>query len=323
MSKTTTEDEIDLLDLFKKMGRTIAKWFRAIGNGLLISLVFLLKNIFPLLASIIVGIGLSYIFKWSTKPFYNSEITLRNNAVPNSEMISYVNRLNLLLKERNHAAIAEALSIPKEKALSIRDLKASWIIDMNKDNIPDYADYENKYNVYDTINVRMEDRLIIKVSVTNPLNLPLLKEGILSYINSNGVFKLQNEFRLKKADELLVRLNYDIKQLDSLQKIKYYEETKNMQPKIGGQIVFLQEQKTQLVYEDIYNLYSRKQVLDEEKDVYPELVTVISDFYQPVKRVNGGFFYGKTLISVVFGLMILYLILNRNRKKLKEIFKRY
>lgn len=322
MSKAT-DDEIDLLELFRRMGRTVSKWLKAIGNGFLISLFFLLKNIVPLIVSLLIGVGVSYIVKWSNKPVYKSEITLRINAVSSSEMMSYFNKLSLLLKEENYDAVSALMSIPRDKAVNLKDLKTFWMIDQNNDKIPDYIDYKNRSTAYDTINTRVEDMLAIKVSVADPSNLRLIRDGILTYVNKDEIFKLQNNFRLKKADELLERLNYDIKQLDSLQKIKYYEETKNLRPKEGGQIVFLQEQKTQLVYEDIYNLYSRKQILDKEKDVYPDIITVISDFFQPVKRFNGGFYYGKVIIPVIFGLMLIYLIMYRNRKKLKELYKRY
>ena len=77
MSKATN-DEIDLLDLFKRMGRTISKWFNAIGKAFLVSGIFLIKNIFYLLFSILIGIGISYFVKWITKPFYVSEVTFRN-----------------------------------------------------------------------------------------------------------------------------------------------------------------------------------------------------------------------------------------------------
>lgn len=322
MSKAT-DDEIDLLELFRRMGKTISKWFRAIGNGLLISLFFLLRNIVPLVVSLLIGIGISYVMKWISKPIYNSETTFRSNTVSSTEMISYINRLSLLLKEDNYNAVSTLMSVPREKAMKLIDLKAFWMIDQNNDMIPDYIDYKNKYDVYDTINARLEDRFAIKASVTDPSILPLIRDGILTYINNDEIFKLQNSFRLRSTDELLARLNYDIKQLDSLQKIKYYEETKNLRPKEGGQIVFLQEQKTQLVYEDIYNLYTRKQTLDKGKDIYPDIITIISDFYQPLKRFNGGFFYGKVIIPVVFGLMLICLIMYRNRKKLKELYKRY
>lgn len=322
MSKASN-DEIDLLELFRRIGKTVSKWLRAAGSGLLITVFFLIRNIALLIISILLGVGVSYIFKWSSKPLYKSEITLKSNTVSSSEMISYFNRLRVLLEEENYNAVSNLMSIPLEKAVILKDLKALWMVDQNNDKIPDYIDYKNRSTPFDTINQRIEDRLAIVVSVADPSSLPLIRDGFLAYVNKDEILKIQNDFRLRKTDELLERLNYDIEQLDSLQKIKYYEETKNLKPKEGGQIVFLQEQKTQLVYEDIYNLYSRKQILDEEKDVFPEIITVISDFFQPVKRFNGGFFYGMVIIPMCFGLMIIFLILSQNRKKLKELYRKY
>ena len=118
----TYNDEIDLLDLFRRMGRTLSKWFRAIGRGLLICIVFLMRNSASLIMSLILGIFLSYVIKWSTAPVYRSEITLRSNTVPNSEMISYINKLRFLLNDKNYPDISAALSISAEEAAVIEDI---------------------------------------------------------------------------------------------------------------------------------------------------------------------------------------------------------
>jgi len=321
--KKTNNDEIDLLDLFGRMGKTLSKWFRATGKGLLVCIIFLIRNFATLLVSLVMGVFVSYIFKWSTKPEYLSEITFRSNTVPNAEMISFINKLKLLLQEKNYNAIATSLSVSVEKAERINDIEAFWVIDMTYDSIPDFTDYRNNHNVYDSINVRMKDRFVIRVETGDPQDFPQMRDWLVYYVNNNEEFRQQNDFRLKKTDELLVRLNYDIKQLDSLQKVKYFEETRNTRPEQGGQMIFMQEHTTQLVYGDIYALYERKQELDEEKNLHPGLLTVISDFYQPLKRNNGGGYYGKTVIPVCVGLTLLYLIFLRNRRKLREIYKKY
>jgi hypothetical protein len=322
--KKANDDEIDLLDLFGRMGKTLSKWFKATGKGLLVCIIFLIRNFTTLLVSVVLGVFISYIFKWSTSPSYVSEITFRSNTVPNAEMISYINRLKLFLKEENYTGVASSLSITQEEADRINDIEAFWVIDRNYDSIPDFIDYRNNHNVYDSINVRMKDRFVVRVKLKDPRDIPQMKDRLISYVNNNPVFRRQNDFRLKMADELLARLNYDIKQLDSLQKVKYFEETRYMQPpEKGGQMIFLQEHTTQLVYGDIYALYGRKQGLDQEKNLHPEILTVISDFYQPVKRYNGGAYYGKTVIPVCLGLTLLYLIFLRNRRKLREVYRRY
>jgi hypothetical protein len=322
-SEEIRNDEIDLLELFRRFWKSMIKLFTGIGNFILICIFFLIKNSGLLILSLFIGIALSFLVKWTLKPVYASEITFRTNAVSNAELIPYINKLSQLLKEKNLPVLASSLSLPEQSARKIKDIEAFWIIDKNNDSIPDFVDYKNKHNVYDTVNVRMKDRFVIRAMVYDPKELVLIRNGIVSYVESNPFFQEKNNLRLRQTNEMLIRLNYDIKQLDSLQKVKYFEETRNRQPGKDGQIIFLQEQKTQLVYADIYNLYRLKLEYDREKDLYPGILTLLSDFFQPLKRLNGGIYYGVIIIPVCFGLMLFYLIYRRNRKKLKEIYKKY
>jgi hypothetical protein len=152
--------------------------------------------------------------------------------------------------------------------------------------------------------------------------LSLVRNGILSFIERDSLFQQRNRVRLRQNLEMSARLDYDILQLDSLQKLKL-QETKTIQPQLGGQMIFLQEQKTQLVYTDIYPLYARKQRLEAERDLYRDIVTVLSEFSLPSKRDNGGLYYGKKVIPLFFFLTLLILILLANRKKLEETFQKY
>jgi len=322
-NKNVRDDEIDLLDLFRRMGRTLNRIANALGRAFLITMVFLLRRWLPLGLSIFLGLGISYLLKTTTASYYTSDLVLRNNTVSNADMISYINRLHTYSIENNTQALKEALSVTPSQVNNIVDIGAFWIIDKGNDGIPDIVDYENKNNIYDTLNVRMKDRLAIRAKVKSPQELSILENGILKFINSDSLFQQRNQVRLRQNLELLKRLNYDILQLDSLQKIKYFEETKIRQPQNGGQMIFLQEQKTQLIYTDIYTLYSRKQGLESERDLYKGIVTVLSDFSLPAIRDNGGFYYSKRIIPVFFCLTLLILILLANRKKLEEVYRRY
>jgi hypothetical protein len=339
--KNARNDEIDLLDLFRRMGRTINRWVKAMGRAFLISAVFLLRRWLPLGLSMVLGVGASYLLKMTSPSFYTSDLILRNNTVDpviikntenidlsnstisNADMISFINRLRTYCKQRNITALANAISISEQQAMNILDISAFWIIDMGYDRIPDYIDYKNKYDVYDTINGRMYDRVDIRVKINSPQELITVRNGIITFINNDSLFQQRNRLRLRQNLELLTRLDNDILQLDSLQKVKYFEETRNRQPLTGGQMIFLQEQKTQLVYNDIYTLYSRKQVIESERVLYNGIVTVLSDFPVPSRRDNGGMYYGKVVIPSFFFLTLLILIILANRKKLEEIFEKY
>jgi hypothetical protein len=321
--KDRTNEEIDLLDIFNRMGKALSRWGRALARICIITIIFLLKRWLPLTISLVAGVAISFYLKTGSESFYISDMVVRNNSVSNSDMISYINKLHGYCKERNKVALADALSDKPESVKNIVDISAYWIIDKGKDGIPDQVDYFNSHNVYDTLNVRMQDRFDIRVRIKTPQELLKLKNSIFAFVKKDSLFQQKNRVRLRQNRELLGRLDYDILELDSLQKVKYFEETRSRKPQNGGQMIFLQEQKTQLVYPDIYTLYSRKQNLELERDLYPEILTVLIDFNLPAKPKNTTLFYGKFIIPALFIITLVLLIFLANRKKLKELFNRY
>jgi hypothetical protein len=322
-NKNVRDDEIDLLDLFSRMGKTISRWTRNIGRAFLISVIFLLKRWLPLSLSVFLGIGASLLLKITSESSYTSDLILKSNTIPPSDLIPFVNRLHIFCSESNEPALKSAILISDLQVKNIIDISAYWIIDKHRDNTPDLVDYNNNHDIYDTINVRMQDRLDIRVKIKTPQELALVRDGIIKFINKDSLFQQKNRLRLRQNSELLTRLNYDILQLDSLQKVKYYQEARNTLPKNGGQLIFLQEQKTQLVYPEIYVLYKDKQRLETERDLYKDLVTVLSEFSVPARRDNGGMYYGKYVIPLFFFFTLLVLILISNRKKLTEVYRKY
>jgi hypothetical protein len=250
-------------------------------------------------------------------------IKLRDISGTTSELISKIEKLHFICSENNFVGLADALSMRTESVKNISDINAFWIIDQSKDGIPDYVDYKSNHRASDTTNIRMQDRLDIRVKINTPQDLNLVRDGIVKFIESDSLYQQRNRVRLRQNHELLSRYDYDILQLDSLQKVKYFEETRNVKPASGGQIVFMQEQKTQLVYGDILSLYSRKQELEGERDLYKNIVTIISDFSLPTRRENGASYYGKYLIPIFFFLTLLILILLANHGRLEEIYKKY
>jgi hypothetical protein len=334
-NKNVSDNEIDLLDLFRRMGNTMNRWGKALGRAFLISIVFMLKRWLPLGLSIAAGIGISYLLKTTSDSSYTSDLVFRNNLAiidilkkrdnsgTTAEIISKINKLHAFCAENNSTALSAGLSLKPESVRNISDISAFWIIDQSKDGIPDYVDYKGNHNVYDTTNIRMQDRLDVRVRIKSSQDLNVLRDGIIKFIEDDSLYRQRNRVRLGQNKELLSRLNFDIIQLDSLQKVKYFEETRNVKPTNGGQIVFMQEQKTQLLYTDIYDLYKRKQNLESERDLYKGIVTVLSDFSLPTKRDNDTSYYGKNIIPFFFLIMLLILILMANRHHIVDIFKKY
>ncbi|HLN19618.1 MAG TPA: hypothetical protein VK213_00910 [Bacteroidales bacterium] len=321
-NKNLRDDEIDLLDLFRRIGRSINRGAAALGKAFLISVVFLIRRWFPLTISVFLGIGISILMWKTSSSFYTADLVLRANIQPTDALISHVNRLHVFSREANTELMAQSIGIPGDQAKNILDIQAFWIIDNGNDKIPDYVDYEDDHSVYDTTNLRMDDRFDVRVRIKQPQELTKVRDGILNFLNSEPLFLQKNSLRLKQNAELLTRLEIDINELDSLQKYKFFEESK-MIPKSGGQFVFLQEQKTQLLYQDIYNLYSRKQAMEAEQTIYKDVVTVLSEFTIPSERDNGITYYLKIFVPLFFITMLLLLIAFANKIIIQEVYKKY
>ena len=321
-SSNSSPSEIDLIEVFNKFGRWIINFIISIGKGVLACLAFMYHNFLLLLISVVIGFIASYILKQSEKPLYKSEITFRNNSISNADMIAYFNQLEDLVSKKNSQVVASSLSISENEASDLAGLSAYWVIDINHDDIPDYVDYKGKHNPADTVNVRMSDRFVVEVASLDPLNLSNIREGLIRYAQNQPLAGNANTQRTKRLNELIVRTNIDIQELDSLQKVKYFEETRSRMSE-AGQIVLLQEQQTQLFYHDIQNLISQRQTYEREIALYPDVVTVISDFLPSASRVNTAFYYSKITVPLALFLTIILLLLLKNRKKIVEILDKY
>jgi len=165
--------------------------------------------------------------------------------------------------------------------------------------------------------------MAVRVKSKSKVDLNKIRDGIMMFINSDPLLQQKNHLRLRQNQELLTRLYIDIAELDSLQKVKYFEETRNRQPQKGAQLIFMQQQTTQLVYSDIYSLYARRQSLETERDLYDSIVTIISDFTLPEIMNKQGFLYGKSIVLSLFFGTLMVLVLLANRKKLIEIYNKY
>lgn len=317
-------DEIDLTDLFKRMGRIISRFCRALGRAFLTVFFFAIRKSLYLFLSLLIGIGISYLLKRTSERLYTSTITLRSNTVPNSQLIQYLNNLYDFTRTENYEALSSALNLPFEKAESLLKIQAFWLIDRGGDGIPDHVDFRNNHNALDTINFRMQDRLVIRVRTTIPQAMNSIRDGIISYIENNALYQQQNALRLQQNEVMLARVNYDITQLDSLQKVKYFEETRQFFPRDGGQMIFLQEQhRTQLLHEDIYSLYARKQQMEQIQTLYADLVTVLFDFSPSSRADNRLGFYAKWVVPITMVLCILLLIFFDKRRKFMELYQKY
>jgi hypothetical protein len=332
-NKNVRDDEIDLIDLFRRMGRGINKMFNALVKAFLISVVFMLRRWLPLGLSILAGIGFSFFLKTNSTSSFTSDLVFRNNLAQmdrkkvkdlsgtTSELITKINKLGTFCSDPKK--LGEALKLKPEFVDNISSIGAFWIIDRNKDGIPDNVDYSGNHDIYDTINIRMPGSIDVRVNFKSNLDLEKVRDGIIKFVESDSLNQQRNRLRIAQNRDLQIRVNIDIKELDSLQKVKYFEENRNLKPGKDGQIVFMQDQKTQLFYPDIQSLYIKKQLLETEQVLYPGIVTLTRDFSAPSLINNGTRYYGRQIIPIFYLITLIILIILANRKTLQEVYKKY
>jgi hypothetical protein len=314
-------DEIDLLELFNKMGKGIKRLFINIWDIFLKVTVFLIKKSPYLIAFIILGFLVAFLkFKTSDR-FFSSDMILRSNSVANADMIAHINKLHFYGEEDNKQALAQSLDLDSAEVENLVYIEAFWIIDINRDGIPDLVDNKNKYD-QDTTVTHMSSRFDIRVKTLQPQSLDKVRDGILYHINTNLFFEKINRIRLVQLRERIAKTETELSELDSLQNYKYFEE--RQKGKFSeGQMVFLSEQETKLFHGSVFELYQSKQNLDRELDIYSEIVTVLDDFTPPAQPENSYLDIAKTWVILFFVLGLVFVVTLSFRKELISVYRKY
>ena len=282
--KPSSSDEIDLIELFNRMGKSMIKGFSWVLNLLLKFFLLILSKALWIVSFMFIGIALGIAVFYVTPRFYSSQMMASANSTNNGIVINAINQLNDLFKAANYTAAAQNLNISIEQAMKIKSIQAFYGIDINHDNIPDYVDYDNLYNPKDTTTKRLPDIFYVMVKVYDKDVFAPVRDGIKKYIFSNPYIAENNDIRKEQTASMIVAYDKEIQKLDSLQKDYYFNQ---LTQKAGnGQIIFLNEKDVKLFHKEMLGLVAQKQVLQKTLAVNPDPITVIQDFTQLTRAVN-------------------------------------
>ena len=318
-TKEQKSDEIDLLELLHKTCSATKKFFNRIIRSVLLFIVFLVRNSLYIGGFIILGGMIGYGISKISRPYYASDMVVQPNAITASDMISYINRLHDLIKDRNYSELSKLLQLNDTISNQIKDIQAYWFIDKNKDGIADYIDYKNKLNVRDTTQRRLNNRVDVRVMIFNNQIFDSVRIGIANYFTQIPYINKLNQVRKQHTEELISKINNQIVKLDSLEDYDYFQKQKDMKPTgENGQIVLLNEQQVRLYHGEIIGLHKQRLTLEKELIVYPDPITIIEDFTPLTKKANPKSKY-IMIYGLIFGLLgILILGFLETREKIKR-----
>ena len=315
LENSKPSEEIDLLELFNRMGRSIKNLFIWLYNLLVSFFLLLIRKFVWIFFFSIVGAFVGYLFYNNTPRFYSSQMVAVSNSMNNSVIVNSINLINDLFESKNYDVLANYLSISPQMAKKIKSIGAYYGIDLNKDKITDYVDYEKVYNPKDTTQKRLTDIFYLKISVYDETIFANVRDGIKKYINTNPYIVENNNVRKQQDIKLIELYKKQIMKLDSLQKVQYFEVPK-LQKSGNNQLVLLNEKETKLYHTDIINLYNAQLYLERQLVLNPDPITIIQDFTQLAKADNPLIKFLKTwvVIFAIFGFS--FSILWQYRKRL-------
>lgn len=295
-------DEIDLIELFNRMGRGIKKGINWLFNLILDFLRLILRKSFWILASIILGLAAAYFLYQGTPRYYSSEMTAISNSINNSYIISSINLINDLFKEKNYPIAAEYLSIDTNTVKLIKSVEAFYTIDINRDKLPDYVDYRWKYDpLRDTLPKRLNDYFVIRLEVYDEKVFTTVRDGIINYIYKNKFIIENNTERLRQNKILIESIDAEIRKLDSLQNVEYFN-LPLQQKANSNQMVVLNEKDRKLYHEQKLQLEREKLRLEKDLNINSEPITIVQDFTPLSKAVNPYSKYA-VKIGLIFALL--------------------
>ena len=210
-SNKNNEEEVDLGSLFLIIGNGFSKFFIFIGglfskmlNFLILTLLFLKKNILKIGVGAIIGliIGLFFQIKGETK--YTGNLQVQPNFESTRQLYNNINYYNDLVKQGEITLLSSTFNITKEEAYSLKKFEIMPIIN-EKDILTSY------------------DELLLSVdSITvKSYSFPQFKRTFTEYdydIYNIDVYATKNNI-FSKLDETIIESITENKYFDNFKKI--------------------------------------------------------------------------------------------------------
>ncbi|MCB9018320.1 MAG: hypothetical protein WCU80_00430 [Paludibacteraceae bacterium] len=277
--------------MFNKLGRCVLSIIKELCSymGFLLRKTFKYKWL--LLLFWLAAIGYSLFQTTGSRKIYEGDMILSIHDGSSSFYADMLSTLDKYVKDKDSEGLAAALDIPDTLAMKVRYIKPHFLIDVNKDSIYDMVDYSDKYEASDSVYVRMKDGINVTLGMGDVRSFPAMETALVSYFMRNRYLQDLNMSRISYLDEMEKSLKKDLVELDSLQRLEYFERSTN-----GVNI--LKDLKINTDKQMFY--FNKEDILKKKKSVSGDLlskaeVVSVSKSYQPTfKSVNSK-------IKVAFG----------------------
>lgn len=318
MENKNNEQEVDLLDIITLCFSKINSFFHSLLSLGAWFLRFVYRHKKAFLAVLVAAVAFSFFWSRPENRKYRMEAEIRINVMDAFFYHDMVDVIDHYCKNSDQGLMCGMLGLDENMCNRIKRAQSFFYVDKLKDGTPDEICYEDKY-IADTTKRQMEDRLLIRVVVTDTTDMNKIKNGLQYYFDNNPMVSRMNKERMAQLDGKINSLTNESVLLDSLRRNEYFHKS-NPDVKLGGSL-FLTEKDKQLYHGELLNLENTMNKVRYEKAVSATSVNFVSDFFM-VKIVNNLFITFIISFSLMFLTAFLILLVLEKKKQIVDFLEK-
>lgn len=306
--------EMDLFDLFEKIGSKCKEWCCEFGNAMLWLIRFKLKNWLVLSVFTIVGFVLAYYSYIPENRIKYAEFRIQVNGTNSFAVHDIVKVLNQKVDfDGGNQLLAQTLGLDQKIVAPVKKIEPFYVIDLNKNKTPDFVDYNVAFEE-DTLSHRIPYFLNIRMEVKGLSDYDVIQKEIVEYLKEDPYLKAEGKERIRVIKDQITVLDDEIAALKNLRDKELLNNKISLDFKKSSFIV-----ESSSYSDKIVELEKDKSVLYENLSLQYDVVTNYSNVLVYNKRTNLFIFVSRMLPVILLGFLLALLI--TYRKEIKKALK--
>jgi len=328
------EEEVDLGNLFKVIGKGIKNFFYLIGGFLqslfhyfILLLLFLKKHALKLGLALLVGFIIGFVFHKLEPKSYVSIMIIETNYGSGMQLYKQIDYLNDLVKKKDSTSLSKVLNIDIKEVATISDIKVS-AYQPQRNLYKAYDEYLQKTDTIYTRGFEFEDfkkRMIeydlryhkIGVNSKSKMVFGKLTPSIINLVE-NDYYKQSKEIKLNELQQKFSILNKNLEQIDTLRNTYKEVSLKEAENPSSSSTIKIAKSENEKGENDIelfqisYELLNSISRTNDDLIRKNNIINIISDFDKigvPDKNITHKKYFQFAILF--FGLMLGWILLGQ------------
>ena len=329
--KQLQEEEVDLGNLFKVIGKGIGNFFQAIGkfikitfHYLILLLIFLKNNTLKLGLAIVFGTIFGFILDYNKPKEYSSNLIIETNFGSGIQLYKQIDYLSDLVKKRDTITLSKVLNSPINEVSKITNIEVS-VYQSTQNLLLAFDEYLKTIDTVYTRKFKLEDFEKRQSKFDYRYHLIKINSNLNSFfknITPELIYMIENDYYKKKRDIKIEELNQkksilqkNLAQIDSLRKLYKEVAIKEAENKSSSSSIEISQKETKKNENDIKLFETSSELLDQIQNLNNKIIrneniiNIISDFDEVGivgKRITDKKYFQ---FGILFGGLMLMIIL--------------